>query len=128
MTDPVALEDLSDREALARFDSVLAKVDAELARPREPVKHRPAGRPHSERTKRRLSASMFERRRAETLLAGPTKVARLRLAADLSQRAAAAKALVDERTWTRAEAGFDSVSAPTQRRVARALGVNPADL
>lgn len=126
MADAVAFEDLGDEEALARLDTLLAKLDAELARPREQIK--PAGRPHSDRTKRKLAETMFERRRAETLLAGPSKVASQRLAADLSQRQAAEKALIDQRSWQRAEQNYDSVSPATQRRIARALGVSPDDL
>lgn len=126
--DPTAFEDLSNQEAVARLDCLLEKLEAERNRPRSPVKHRRTGRPHTAGTKRKLAKQMFERRRAQTLLASPSAVAKLRLAADLSQRQASEKALIDERTWTRAEANFSAVSALTQRRVARALGVNPANL
>jgi hypothetical protein len=40
-------------------------------------------------------------------------------------RRAADKALVNERTWFRAERNFSTVSAMTQRRIANALGVAP---
>lgn len=130
MTEPagVGLEDLSAEAAMARFDRVLEAAEAELARPRAHPAAKRAGRPHSDRTKKKLSARTFERRRVQTMLDSPTAVACARLAAGLTQGAAAEKALINSRTWCRAEANFSAVSLLTQRRVARALGVKPADL
>lgn len=99
-----AFENLSLGEAVERFDRVLAEAEADRNRPwKHPARR---GHPHSERTKRKLSDATFQRRRAETLLNEPTAVARLRLSAGLTQQAASAKALVDSRTWARAEGDF----------------------
>ena len=114
---------LTTAEATERLACAVAKIKAEHARPT--IKQARQGHGHSQRTKRRLSASMFQRRRAEALLNGPSEVARLRLAANLTQRSAADRAFINERSWHRAENRLDSVSAMTQRRIAHALGVAP---
>jgi anti-sigma factor RsiW len=119
----VDFESLSVEESSARLAGALARLDEERFRPS--VKPTRTGQARTDRTKKRLSDALFQRRRAETLLAGPTKVARLRLAAGLTMRRAADKALVNERTWHRAESDFDGVSPITQRRIAHALGVAP---
>ena len=127
-TETAAIEDLCAAAAIERFDRVLAKAEAELAHPRAHRAPKRSGRPHSPRTKRKLSAATFERRRAQKLLNEPTAVARVRLAAGLTQLAASEKALIDSRTWCRAESDFASVSKLTRKRVARALAVRPSDL
>ena len=119
-------ESLSVDEANARLHRALAKLDAERFRPS--VKPPAARHGHTDRTKRRLAASMFQRRRAEALLADPSPTARIRLAAGLTQKRAADKAILAEKTWCRAEANIDAMSRSTQRRVARALNVEVADL
>jgi len=119
-------EEVSVEESNARLRGALAKLKAEHARPS--VRPTRTGHAHTEKTRRSLSNSMFHRRRAEALLSAPSAVARLRLAANLTQRSAADRALIDERSWHRAEANLDSVSAMTQRRIANALGVTPDDL
>ncbi len=129
MTPPdpaVDFESLSVDEANQRLAAALSKLTAEVTRPSvKPTRH---GHARTARTKKRLSDAMFHRRRAQALLAEPSTVARLRLAANLTMRRAADKALVNERTWFRAERDVSTVSAMTQRRIAHALGVDAADL
>lgn len=127
MATDTAIEDLTVSAALERFDRVLEKAQAQLDRPRGPAPKK-SGRPHSPRTKKKLSDATFQRRRVETMLDSPTKVARLRLSAGWTQGQASERALIDSRTWNRAESDYASVSKLTQRRVARALAVRPSDL
>lgn len=126
-TAEAALDHLSDAEAVERLDRALAKLEADHAR--GPTKAKPRhGREHTPRAKQRMSDAMFQRRRAEALLEGPTKVASLRLARELTQREAADRAVVNLRTWARAEADITAVSKITRQRVARALGVDVSEL
>jgi DNA-binding XRE family transcriptional regulator len=125
-TAETPFEQLSIAASNDRLRRALASLDREHARPSvRPTRTRHACTP---RTRRKLSVSMAARRKAEALLANPTKVCALRLKANLTQRAAADRALINERTWHRAERDLDTVSASTLRRVAHALGVAPNNL
>lgn len=126
MPTETSFEELSDADAVARLDAAMARAQAGHAK--GPTKTRRDGRKLTPRTKRRLSDVMFARRKAEALLAGPTRVASLRLARELTQRDAAERATIATRTWCRAEADIAGVGPATQRRVARALGVDVSEL
>jgi ribosome-binding protein aMBF1 (putative translation factor) len=95
------------------------------------VPRKRAGRPHTARTKRKLSALAFERFRTEALAdpdsLHPLTLARLTHDPPLSAGALAERSLVAESLIRKIEAGHEP-NALTWRRLARALGVRQARL
>jgi hypothetical protein len=112
---------LTHEEARERFETWKRKRSA---RAYEPPKR--AGRPHTARTKRKLSELAFERFRAEALAApdaiSPLKLARLTHDPPLTAGALSDKALVAESLVRKVEAGH-APNALTWKRLARALSV-----
>lgn len=113
-----AKERLAEHEARAR------------AAAQQPVRPRP-GRPQRPQTRRRISARLAARHRAEALAdpnITPVRRARLEFQGDgLTQSALADRAQVALRTIQHIEAGSPP-SPATARRIARALDVDAATL
>jgi hypothetical protein len=116
---------LSAEEIRANVARMLAARQAEASRvaPPKPKKRRP----HSRRTRERQSRAAFANAKARALADGElSPLRRLRLERDLTARQASRLALIDERSWRRAERQPATISAPTWARIAAALDV-PAE-
>jgi DNA-binding XRE family transcriptional regulator len=118
---------LSAEQIRANVARMLAARQTEIARvaPRKPKKRRP----HSKLTRQRQSRAAFANAKVRALEAGEVSpLRRLRLHLDLTAKQAARLALIDERTFRRAEKHPESISATTWARIAQAFDAPISDL